>query len=66
MKADKMVGYLQMVFVALYIIIGFLLLSPILAEKINSGSRIGFGIILLFYGGYRGYVTYRKYFSGNE
>ena len=67
MNPNKVYGYFQLIIVAVYIALGFALLTvPALKDKLGDFQRIGLAVILLLYAGYRGYIIYSKYFSARN
>ena len=64
MNGNKIFGYMQFAFVAMYLFMGFALLTfPAFKEKFPDNLRIGFAVVLLAFAGYRAYMAYTKYFS---
>ena len=61
-RPDGVYRYVQIVFVAVYFVAGFLLLThPAFGEKLIETTRVGIGIVLLAYAGYRSFVIYKSF-----
>ena len=64
MKPGRISLYVQLGFAILYLAMGFLmLLHPAFAVKFDPTLRIGLGIILLAYAGFRLFGIYKKFTS---
>ena len=61
-KPGGIYRYVQIAFVAVYVVAGFLLLTnPAFGERLSQPQRIGIGAVLLAYAGYRSFVIYKQF-----
>lgn len=67
MKPGRIQLFVQLGFALMYAAAGLMfLLNPAYQVKMNEPLRIGLGIILLAYAGYRLFAVYKKYSSPHD